>query len=138
MKIRISDIQVKTRIRIDLGDIDRLCDNMRKNGLINPIVVNKDKTLVSGQRRLQAAKLLGWDEIEATVVDATEPLRLLELELDENTHRKDFTTEEIERGIRRRLEYIRVSRLSPFGRFFHAIRRAVENFFRWIVGKRAL
>jgi ParB family chromosome partitioning protein len=130
MKMKISDIQMKRRVRSDLGDIDRLCDNMRKNGLLQPIVVNASGLLVSGRRRLQAAKLLGWEEIDVTVVPENDTLRLLEMELDENTFRKDFTPDEVERGIRRRLDLIRYQRMSLVGRIFFKIGRFFRNLFR--------
>ncbi len=44
--------------------------SMRLHGLLVPILVATDmKTVLSGTRRLTAAKALGWKEIEAQVLD---------------------------------------------------------------------
>ena len=49
------------------GHIKRLAESIKENGLIHPLIVNSDKTLVSGHCRLDALKLLGiewlcWDK----------------------------------------------------------------------------
>ena len=36
-------------------------------GVINPISVDEDMTLIAGAHRLEAAKNLGWETIEAKV-----------------------------------------------------------------------
>lgn len=122
MKLNIDEIRVKKRIRTDIGDLDELCRSMQKYGLLNPVTVNKKKILLAGYRRLQAARLLGWHEIECNVVDASSSLDRLEIEAQENTARKDFTTAEIE-TLDERLTYLRSS-------FFRKIILLVRSFFR--------
>lgn len=84
-------IHMGERVRKDLGDIDGLAESMKRHGLLHPVVLNKDKTLVAGHRRIEAAKLLGWQEIPVTVLDIED---LLSAERDENEVRKDFTPSE--------------------------------------------
>ena len=50
-------------------DIGALADDMKRNGLRNPIEILPDGTIVTGELRVQSAKLLGWSEIEAIVRD---------------------------------------------------------------------
>jgi ParB family chromosome partitioning protein len=106
MKIRIDTIQVdeETRIRKDIGDLTVLETSIDEVGLINPILIDEDKHLVSGYRRLSACKNLGWKEIEATVLTFKgDRLKKLEVEVAENVFRSDFTPEEIQSvEIRRR------------------------------------
>ena len=64
MKLKIEEIRIKKRIRSDLGDLDELCQSMNKYGLLNPVTINRKKILLAGFRRLEAAKVLGWQEIE--------------------------------------------------------------------------
>jgi ParB family transcriptional regulator, chromosome partitioning protein len=45
-------------------------------GLIHPIVITPDKTLVAGQRRLEAVKLLGWTEVPVRAVTGLEDAAL--------------------------------------------------------------
>ncbi|MBX6396308.1 MAG: ParB N-terminal domain-containing protein [Alicyclobacillaceae bacterium] len=63
-KLSIEQIQVGTRVREDTGDIGEIAESMRRYGLIHPIVVDAQNRLVAGGRRLEAAKHLGWREIE--------------------------------------------------------------------------
>ncbi|MCD6395980.1 MAG: ParB N-terminal domain-containing protein, partial [Spirochaetaceae bacterium] len=95
MQIRINDIQIKKRIRKDIGNINELAESMKLHGLMNPIVINKENELIAGYRRLASAKKLGWNKIEVTVVDAPEKINKLEMEIEENLYRKDFTSDEI-------------------------------------------
>ena len=63
----IASIRVGKRYRHDLGDIDGLAASMAALGLLHPIVVTPDGLLICGERRLCAAKLLGWKQIPVTV-----------------------------------------------------------------------
>jgi ParB family transcriptional regulator, chromosome partitioning protein len=64
----ISKIRVGKRIRKDMGDIQGLAESMEELGLLQPITVTPDGLLLVGERRLRAAKLLGWAKIPVTVV----------------------------------------------------------------------
>jgi len=95
MLVRISEIQIKKRIRKDSGNINELSESMNVHGLMNPIVLTRDYQLIAGFRRLESAKKLGWENIEANIIDAPTKIKKLEMEIEENIHRKDFTPEEI-------------------------------------------
>ena len=101
MKIPIKDIKVKSRIREDLGDIDALADSMQHYGQISPIVISKKNVLIAGGRRLEAAKILGWTEIEAVVSNVSGELKELELEIEENRSRKGFSDAESEKAAKK-------------------------------------
>jgi ParB family transcriptional regulator, chromosome partitioning protein len=64
----ISGIRVGERIRKDVGDVAALAESIRLLGLINPIIVRPDGTLISGERRLRACTLLGWTEIPVRIL----------------------------------------------------------------------
>lgn len=93
MKRAIETVKLGERHRHDMGDIDGLARSISEVGLLHPIVVNADGTLVAGERRLNACKQLGWTEIPCTVVDMEEIVRG---EFAENAIRKDFLPSEIE------------------------------------------
>lgn len=102
MLVKISDIKVKKRVRQDLGDLESLKDSLKSYGLLNPITLNADMELVAGQRRLEAAKGIGWETINAVILDRSVPkVQQLELELEENNQRKDFSDEELMAGYER-------------------------------------
>ncbi len=95
MQVRIDDIKVRKRIRKSVGDLSSLMESMRKYGLLQPIVIDSENTLLAGYRRLEAARQLGWKTIPVVVVNRTENLDRAEIELEENVQRKDFSLEEL-------------------------------------------
>lgn len=106
MKIPVDLITIKKRTRAQLGDLRPLMDSLEARGLIHPLTVNARYELVAGHRRLESARRLGWDMIEVRIVDAGDELAMLELELEENLHRLDFTESELSLA-RARLEKLR-------------------------------
>ena len=52
--------------------INRLCKSIEEFGFNVPIVVNKDKVLITGHARLKAAKKLGMSTVPCIVVDLTD------------------------------------------------------------------
>lgn len=94
MQVPITEIKVKKRIRRDLGDIASLAESFKKYGQINPIVITKKNILIAGERRLEAAKYLGWKTINAMVADVSGSLAKLEYEVEENIQRKEFSLQE--------------------------------------------
>ena len=101
MLVKIDDIKIKKRVRRNLGDMDALKESLRMYGLLNPITLNENNELIAGERRLQAAKALGWTNINAVILSNITPAEQLELELEENNQRKEFTKEELLEGYRR-------------------------------------
>jgi ParB family chromosome partitioning protein len=96
MKIPVKEIVAKDRIRKDMGDIESLAFSFKQYGQITPIIINNKNVLIAGGRRLEAAKFLGWETIDAVVLNSNDKLRLLELEVEENKYRKDFDQAETE------------------------------------------
>ena len=64
MQVRIDDIKVRKRIRKSVGDLSSLMESMRKYGLLQPIVIDSENTLLAGYRRLEAARQLLWKNYE--------------------------------------------------------------------------
>ena len=91
-ELPISSVEVGSRFRKDLGDIDALADSIRTVGLLHPIVVNENNELIAGVRRLEACKKLGWAKIPVHIVNLAE---IRKGQVDENVVRKDFTASEI-------------------------------------------
>lgn len=96
-------IYTETQPRKVFDDIDELAESMKQEGLIQAIsVMPADKNgkyrLIQGERRLRAARLLGWKEIEAVVWDNVElkkPAKLSIKQLIENVQRKAMRPLEI-------------------------------------------
>lgn len=97
--IKVEDVIIpENRIRrhFDQRAIQELADSLSKpKGLIQPIVLRDDgRTLVAGERRLRAARLLGWTEIKCVTLSSLSEEQLNEAELEENTIRRDLTWQE--------------------------------------------
>lgn len=103
--MKISQINVGDRARSSLGWLDELERSIEQIGVLQPIGVTPAGELIFGQRRLQACKNLGMEEIPVRVIDINpdDPAHLLKMEQAENNVRKDFTpSEKVE--IARRIE----------------------------------
>ncbi len=124
MKVRLEQIKIKKRLREDIGNLGKLKDSMRKHGLINPITINRKFELLAGYRRLQAARELGWHEIEANTVGARTRKEKFEIEVDENLERKGFTPRE--------MELIEEMRKEIEARGLMKIYYLIKRFLRWI------
>lgn len=125
MLVNIKDIKIKKRVRHDLGNLEALKNSLRTYGLLNPITLNEKYELIAGERRLQAAKQLGWTNINAIIMNNVSDVEELELELEENNQRKEFTKEELLEGYRR-LEKLRNP--SFFRRLFKLLKKFFEYF----------
>ena len=107
-----------------MGDLDALAVSIREHGLLHPVVITADGTLVAGERRLRACTLLGWKHVPVTVVDVPD---LLRAERDENEVRKAFTPTEavaIGRVIEEQFREANKERMRAAGKLSAALREA--------------
>jgi len=104
MLIQISDVTVSPeRCAAEPSTVKGLADSISDVGLLNPITVDQDYTLIAGLHRLEAAKLLGWTGIECTI-SSLEGLQAKLAEVDENVVRKGLPTIEYNDLMYRRKE----------------------------------
>jgi ParB family chromosome partitioning protein len=89
--IPIASIRIENRLRsLDSAKVAELAASIAEIGLLQPIGIRPDGTLVYGYHRLEACKQLGWTEIPAVVVDGDD--RHAELaEITENLVRNELT-----------------------------------------------
>lgn len=87
--VKIADIIVGERQRQDAAPGD-LVESIRRIGLLNPIILTSDLTLVAGERRLNACIALGWTSIPARFFESLAPHEAQLIELEENLKRKDL------------------------------------------------
>ena len=82
------------RQEFDEQDLQGLAASIRENGVMQPITVRKNKErvyeLISGERRLRAAKAAGLTEIPAVIMDTTARQSAIYAIL-ENIQRKDLS-----------------------------------------------
>ncbi len=98
----INRIVVSKRKRL-LGDISSLAQSIKELGLLHPISILPDGTLVSGYHRLEACKSLGWQMMPVVIHD-WEELHAELAEIDENIIRSELKQIEQSRQLQRRKE----------------------------------
>lgn len=96
------------RTWVNQVELRELADSMRQSGLLQPIVVEDagagNYILIAGQRRLAAAKLLDWREIEAQILpgmNGSGNTGRLVLALTENVQRQDMSPTDEARAYQR-------------------------------------
>ena len=103
-KIRTSLIEPKKdqpRKNFDRESLASLADSIAANGVLQPILVREAVdgmyTIIAGERRWRASKMVGLAEIPAVVVDADE-LAAAKFSMIENLQREDLDPTEEARG----------------------------------------
>ena len=108
MRVDVNSIKVPTnRLRkMTKKAVDVLADSMNQGGMYNPIIVN-DGVLVAGAHRLEAARQLGWSDIDVSFQgNIQEPATLELIEIDENLIRSELTDSERSHHTARRIELV--------------------------------
>ena len=93
--------------------VDRLAASIGEVGLIQPITVRSTTIMnaglaedgfqiVAGHHRVAACRALGWNEIEAVVIGASDHLSAELIEIDENLCRSELTASQRAQAIKRR------------------------------------
>lgn len=95
----IDQITVGTRLRKDFGDIAGLAESIADHGLLHPLVVDDDGTLIAGERRLKALRSLGFAEVPVRRWGQLDARQRQVIELEENLQRKDLTDAERSRKL---------------------------------------
>jgi len=92
-EIQPDSINVPERFREQYGDIEELANSINERGQLQPIIIDQDKILIDGHRRLLACKSLGRKVLALRRPSLDSADRKLD-ELVTNVHRKDFTWQE--------------------------------------------
>ena len=95
MKVKISNIKINPgRRETEPKAIEELARSIAAVGLMNPITLDQNNTLIAGLHRLEAAKLMGWTEIECNIIGMS-GLQAELAEIDENIVRTKLTKQEL-------------------------------------------
>jgi ParB family transcriptional regulator, chromosome partitioning protein len=89
-QIPVTAVVVGDRLR-DLDEVKvlELMESYQEVGQINPISLDEDLLLMAGRHRLEAARNIGWETIEAKIFTEDDLQREL-IEVDENLIRSDL------------------------------------------------
>ena len=98
---------VQPRRHFDEKALQELAQSIMVHGVITPITVRKHFDgfeLISGERRLRAARIAGLDKIPAYVIEVNSNADMLEIALIENVQREDLNALETAQGYHRLIE----------------------------------
>lgn len=94
------------RKNFDVGELAELTDSIKQNGVLQPLLVRKSGSgyeIVAGERRYQAAKAAGLQEIPVIVRDVSDD-EIFKLALIENLQRADLNPIEEAQGYKKLIE----------------------------------
>jgi len=77
MKISLIKSHPKNAEIYDPTDNSTLQKSIKENGLLEPLVVTKSGTILSGHRRFEVVNSLGWTDVDVRVVDPENELVVL-------------------------------------------------------------
>jgi len=105
---RIASNPRQPRVHFDQDELSELAASIQEYGVLQPLLVTFDEqsgdyTLISGERRLLAARQAGLELIPAIIREATDEERL-EMALIENLQRADLTPLEAAEAYRQLVE----------------------------------
>ena len=104
MRMKISDVKINPgRREAEPKAVEELARSITAVGLMNPVTLDQNNTLVAGLHRLEAAKLLGWTEIECTTI-GMDSVQAKLAEIDENIVRTKLNRQELCEQLLRRKE----------------------------------
>ena len=101
------------RARFDPGELEELAISIREHGVIQPLIVTQTEsaeqyTLIAGERRLMAAKLVELRQVPVIIRGASDQ-QLVELALVENVQRADLGPLEVAEAYRQLTEDFKLS-----------------------------
>lgn len=108
-ELPIDEIQpnpFQPRKRFDESKLAELAESIRQHGIVQPLVVRQKGNsyeLVVGQRRLEAARIVGLERVPV-IVNAFEDIEMVQVALIENLQREDLNAIEEAEAYRRLIE----------------------------------
>ena len=79
MKVKVSSLthHPKNKEIYDLSSIDELMESISEVGLLQSLIIDQYQQIISGNRRFESIKRLGWEEVEVKEVKGGEEQLLL-------------------------------------------------------------
>jgi DNA modification methylase len=98
MRLPISDIKVLDDLLLDESEVGNIAESLKEQGQLHPIAVHQMNgcyTLITGRKRLVAAKRLEWTDIEVNVHENLSLHQQEEIAIHENLKRYNLPWYEI-------------------------------------------
>jgi ParB family chromosome partitioning protein len=88
----ISPNRYQPRLQFAEDELNELCNSIKTQGILQPLLVRGGDVgyeLITGERRLRAAKMAGLDKVPVVIKNISDA-ELLEMSIVENIQREDF------------------------------------------------
>lgn len=109
-------------------DVTELQQSIRESGWIKPLTVNPEYVVISGHRRYQAAKALGYTQIPVVIEAFASPEAEMERLLRENENRGKTPEQQIREGMTwEPIENVRAEKREKLGNTRNPTRKCVEG-----------
>ena len=74
MKVKVSSLKhhPKNKEIYTLSSIEELMESISEVGLLQPLIIDSRNQIISGNRRFESVKRLGWEEVQVEVKDVQE------------------------------------------------------------------
>lgn len=95
---------------LDDEKMDTLVDSIRENGILNPVIVRPDQSgnyeMISGHRRLHAAKIVGLKKVPAIVKEMSDDEAIIKM-VDANIQREEILPSERAFSLKMKMDAMR-------------------------------
>jgi len=139
-KLKIYDVKrnrLQPRKVFNKESLEELTNSIKENGVIQPIIVRKDKNLVgkfeiiAGERRWLASQNAGLHEIPVVILDVDDE-KTLEFAIVENVQRQDLNAIEEAQGYQRLIDEFSYNQ-EKLAKFIGKSRSYIANSLRLLV-----
>ena len=71
MKVKVSTLKhhPKNKEIYTLSSIEELMESISEVGLLQPLIIDSRNQVISGNRRFESIKKLGWEEVEVNLIE---------------------------------------------------------------------
>jgi len=71
MKVKVSSLKhhPKNKEIYNLSSIEELMESISEVGLLQPLIIDSRNQVISGNRRFESVKRLGWEEVEVNLIE---------------------------------------------------------------------
>jgi len=93
-KLKLAEIKLDNRFRKKFEGIAELAKSIEQYGQFVPIIIDENKKLIAGERRLKAHEFLKLETINCIYLNDLDDITKKEIEFEENIQRRNFTWQE--------------------------------------------
>lgn len=86
--------------------IKEMSQSIQTEGIINPIEIDKDNTIITGEQRWRAAKYLGLKTVPCKVLSIKDPMERYRRQFIENAHHNTMTDWDTAKALKKLMDWV--------------------------------